>query len=214
MSWLEAARNIATGAAALLAAWVALEGLRAWRVQLHGKAEYELARRVLRAAFRVRDQIAHVRSPFVPIAETMQAYKDAGLNPDEIDISRDSKRRDQLVYQRRWQPLASAISDLSLEMLEAEVLWGQTVRECEKQMHRCVGELNAALTLYVRDVHTDHRDPEKGAERMERQFAIVYAGGPNDELTGKVDSAVKGFEDTFRPHLKVGSLLRSGANTA
>lgn len=95
-------------------------------------------------------------------------------------------------------------------MLEAEVLWGQAVRECEKQMQRCVGELNAALTLYLRDVHTDHRDPEKAAERIERQFAIVYAGGPDDEFSGKVESAVKDFEGTFRPHLRLGSRLRGG----
>jgi hypothetical protein len=174
MTWFDGIQKIATGIAALVAAWVAVEGLRAWRVQLLGATEYKLARRVLRAAFRVRDQIAQVRSPFVPVGEMIEAYKGAGLETEGLDFTRDSQRRDQLVYQRRWLPLATALSDLSLEMLEAEVLWGAGIRASETAIRGCVGELNAALSLYLRDVHSDHhRDAEKAAERIERQFAIV-----------------------------------------
>lgn len=208
MTWFDAAQKIATALAALVAAWVAVQGLRAWQVQLQGKAEYDLARRVLRAAFKVRDQIAQVRSPSVPLGEMVQAYKDAGLDPDGVDITRDMKRCDSLVYQRRWQPLAGALSDLSLEMLEAEVLWGDTVRECERRLQRCTGELNAALSLYLRDIHADNfRHPEKAAERIDRQFAIVYAIEADDEFARKIDGAIEMFETTFRPHLRLSRLF-------
>jgi len=211
MIWFEAIPKVATGIAALVGAWVALQGLRAWRVQLHGKTEYDLARRVLRGVFRVRDQIAYVRSPFVPAGEMIDAYKSAGLDPNEINLLNDTKRRDELVYQRRWQPLAAALSELSLEILEAEVLWGQPVRACERALKSAVGELNAAISLYLRDIHTNNlRQDTHAAERMEKQLAIVYTGLPPDEFGASVEKTVKSFEDLLRPHLHGGRRGHAG----
>ena len=55
MSWVELFKGLAPGIAALAAAGVAVAGLNTWRKQLRAKEEYDLARRVLRAALRVRD---------------------------------------------------------------------------------------------------------------------------------------------------------------
>jgi hypothetical protein len=204
MNWLDAGQKVATGLAALTAAYVAAQGLRAWRVQLHGKTEYDLARRLLRAVFKVRDQIAYVRGPFVSAGEMVEAYKAAGIAPEGVDMMNDGRRRDQLVYQRRWEPLVSALSDLSVEILEAEVLWGSPVRNCEKELLRLVTKLNAALTVYIRDVNTGHRHDEAAAERMERHAAIVFAGGTDDEFAIGVAKAVAAFEELLRPNLRLG----------
>jgi hypothetical protein len=211
MNPIEAFEKAATGVAALVAAWVAWRGLEAWRVQLHGKTEYDLARRVLRAVLKVRDQIAFVRHPFVPAAETMEAYRAAGINPAEVDLPKDDNRAAQLVYLKRWQPLAAAASDLSVEILEAEVLWGRSSRDLEAELRQLIGELNTAITIYQRDVHTQHYNPEraeKAAERLEKSFAIVFGGVPDDAFAKRVESVVERFEAMLRPHLRTGYTVR------
>jgi hypothetical protein len=211
MSLIEALEKAATGIAALVAAWVAWQGLEAWRVQLHGRTEYDLARRVLRAVFKVRDQIAFVRNPFVPVAETMEAYRAAGIDPAEVDPLKDRERAAQLVYQKRWQPLAAAVSDLSVEILEAEVLWGKSSRDLETELRRLVAELSTAITLYLRDAHTQHYNPERAreaAERFEKWFAVVYGGITDDAFASRVEAVVERFEAMLRPHLRTGYTVR------
>jgi hypothetical protein len=211
MSPIESFENVATGVAALVAAWVAWKGLQAWRVQLHGKTEYDLARRVLRAVFKVRDQIAFVRHPFVAVGETIEAYRAAGIDLADVDLLKDDKRATQLVYQKRWQPLAAAVSDLSVEILEAEVLWGRSSRDLEADLRKLVAELNTAVTLYHRDIHVQHGDAEraiKASERLENWSAIVYGGVSDDVFAKRVESVVDRLEAMLRPHLKTGYSVR------
>jgi hypothetical protein len=50
-------KDLATIFAAVAAGIIAIMGYNAWKKQLRGKAEYELARRLLRNVYRVRDAI-------------------------------------------------------------------------------------------------------------------------------------------------------------
>ena len=56
-------RDALTALAAVGAVVIGGLGLSTWRRQLKGHAEYELARRVLRALYTARDNLFHVRSP-------------------------------------------------------------------------------------------------------------------------------------------------------
>jgi hypothetical protein len=209
---LDALQKVSASIAALTAAYVGYHGLKAWRIQLHGKTEYDLARRLLRAVFRVRDQIAFVRNPFVPVGEVLEAYKAAGVDTTDLDLSRDDRRRDELVYQQRMLPLASALSDLSVEILEGEVLWGPSVRTYETQLRQVVGELSGSLHLYIRDTHTKHRDEEKAMARLERTSAVVFGtGDADDAFYQKVVAIVAGFEALLVPHLRSRASSRPAA---
>ncbi|OQY20711.1 MAG: hypothetical protein B6I35_10155, partial [Anaerolineaceae bacterium 4572_32.2] len=75
--YITLAKDVVTILAALVAATVAIMGLRTWRKQLRGKTEYELARRLLRSVYRVRDAIRIVRNPFISSAETVQSMREA-----------------------------------------------------------------------------------------------------------------------------------------
>jgi hypothetical protein len=201
--WLEAAQKVVTIVAALTAAAVAVLGLRAWHVQLRGRTEYDLARRVLRAVFEVRDQLSAVRRSYVPAAEIVDAFQDSGLDPATIDFANDP-RRDSLVYQRRWKPLAKALSDLAVEAVEAEVLWGKPVRDLQMELQGLAGKLNGALTVYLRDINRQHRDPEKAGERLERMAAIVYAdyGESGDLFQQEVEGVTRRFQELLGPRLR------------
>jgi hypothetical protein len=64
MSMLEAMaalRELVLIAASSIAAVVALLGLRTWKKQLKGRTDYELARRLLKSAYAVRDALQIVR---------------------------------------------------------------------------------------------------------------------------------------------------------
>lgn len=60
-------------------------GLKTWRRQLRGHTEYDLVRRLLRAAYSVRDQVASVRSPFIWEGEMKAALSEAGMDDLPLD---------------------------------------------------------------------------------------------------------------------------------
>lgn len=206
--WLDTLFRAITAAAAIAAATVAIRGLRAWEEQLRGKTEYEHARRVLRAVLEARDQIGAVRNPFVSPGEMAEAFREAGIDPKDPD----DERAHGLVYGLRWKPLGKAMMDLSAELLEAEVLWGKAIRTPERALHRCVAELNNAITMYFRDLRRPQRHSvtkevaERQMERAERQFTLVYdqsSVDKPDEFASRVSAAIAAFEDILRPHLNL-----------
>jgi hypothetical protein len=184
-------------------------GLRTWRRQLYGTAEYERSRRLYRAVLEVRDQLEAVRSPFVSVGETTTAFREAGVEPEGEDVSK-AKRTNELVYERRWQGVVKAMSELRLELLEAEVLWGEKVREPERTLRSCMAELYTAVHFHVQD-----RAP---SGLREKHHDLLYRQGSldePDEFSKRIAAAVAGFETLVRPHLttrlarlKSGRLLR------
>lgn len=206
--FIKTAVEIGTGAAALVGAGVAVAGLRTWRAQLRGQTEYNLARRVLRGVFEIRDQIAVVRNPFIPGQEMVAAFKEAGVEPQDGNLIRD-QRMSGFVYQQRWKGLSKALSDLRVDVLEAEVLWGEPIRNADRDLRSCVNELFVSVEMYLRTKNNEHATGKPGVD-FEKYFKIVHQISENpaeDPFTGKVSEAVKTFETFLRPHLTLG--LRS-----
>lgn len=207
---IKAGVDIGTGAAALIGAGVAVVGLRTWRAQLRGKTEYELARRLLRGVFEIRDQVASVRNPFVSGEEMAAAFKEAGVEPKDGDVMRD-KRTSGFVYQQRWKGLSKALSDARVDILEAEVLWGEPVREADKALRHCVAKLSVSLSMYLRAMNDERTQFQLGDE-FQKHMNIAYQISDDpavDPFTGEVSDAVKRFETLLRPHLTLG--LRSSS---
>lgn len=68
-------KDIVTILVALVGGGVAIYGLISWKRQLKGKTEYELARRVLRAVYRLRDAIRGIRNPLQSTGEIEHSLK-------------------------------------------------------------------------------------------------------------------------------------------
>jgi hypothetical protein len=199
------AKDVVTAAAAIAAAAVAAMGLKAWRRQLLGHAEYELSRRLLRAVYRARDELHAVRNPLILASEFT-----AALQSDEHKPSGDPpisfEDREAAVYGERWKRLASALSDLQVEVTEAEVLWGRSIVERLKPLRECVSVLYTNLTSFLRRGRRGSgAEPAAEIERIERIERIIYkiSDDPQqDPFTGQVAEAVAQIEEFIRPHLK------------
>jgi hypothetical protein len=63
--WVTIAKDVMTGIATIAAAVVATMGLHTWKRQLFGNSNYELSRRLLRSAYRLREAIQFVRNPLM-----------------------------------------------------------------------------------------------------------------------------------------------------
>ena len=203
MTWLDAFSKLAPGIAALSAALVAIAGLSTWRRQLKGQAEYELARRVLRAVLKVRDEMSGVRAPIILGGEYAAAYQEANLTPPDNGLPGADSKGAELVYERRWNRVVSAMRDLEAELLEAEVLWGAQVRASAAKLSTCIGELFAAVSMHLRMQATG--DPHGTLARVvEQQFRILYeinSDAEPDAFGAKIAGAVREFEALLRPHL-------------
>lgn len=74
-------KDLALAGAAVVTAWVAVLGLRKWREELRGKTDFEVARALARATYKVRDDLAACRMPLIRSSEFPADYSAAA--PDD-----------------------------------------------------------------------------------------------------------------------------------
>ncbi|KND49535.1 MAG: hypothetical protein AB203_00440 [Parcubacteria bacterium C7867-008] len=186
---LSLVKDLATISAAIIASYVALAGLGAWKRQLHGKEDYQLARRYLREVYRLRNGLKSVRNPYISVGEMHAALKESGEeNPDPIA---DRKKTDFAVYSRRWEEVKQASVALDVELLEAEVLWGKEAVSKQKPLRQKSNELFSALQQHLNERPRVNIDD------------LLYDAGDKDKFTLQVEEAIKPIEEYLAPHLKI-----------
>ena len=100
---------------------VAWRGLATWRRQLQGASNYEAARNMLRAIYRLRDTIVEVRTPvFYTWELETRPFADRTQSLSEEEQWNDLA----FAYKQRWANVAAARREWQVALLEAEVLWG------------------------------------------------------------------------------------------
>lgn len=173
-----------------------------WREQLHGQAEYELARRVLRSVYMLREEIDHVRSPFVSSGERRTSFEETHLGVAGT-VASDAEASAR-VYERRWRTLRGAWLSLRSGLLEAEVLWGPQVRVATDQLEDCLEAVGDAIWDHVDwSLHPASRDTYTPQDLAEYR-AILRLSAPreqNDAFGVRLTAAVGDIEDLLRPHL-------------
>jgi len=202
--------KLVTTVAAAIGAWVAFTGLQTWRAQLIGRTEYDLARRVLRGVLEVREQIAAVRGPFMSTGEMAAALKEEGVSEPNLLNDAERRKATHLAYDRRWRRMSKAVSDLQVDVLEAEVILGEGIRIAHKALLACVTELYSTLTLYLRAEGNESLQRKLG-DKLESYFEIVYLTSNDpakDPFSAKVSAAVREFEQLLRPHLSLARGVR------
>lgn len=197
---MEVVTDAVVAVAAAVGSVVAVMGLFTWRQQLRGRTEWELARRLLRQVYRLRSAFSMVRSPMMLGGEIAAAFEEAGIEPEHDEPGYD-KRTNRIVYQKRWSGLQEARSELEVEALEAEVLWGKEAQEALAPLRKCVGELFAAIQMYIH--YTERNGQEAGVDpkRLEVERKVWEIGGDDDVLSRQIKEAVETVEDFLRPHL-------------
>jgi hypothetical protein len=162
--------------------FIAARGLKAWRVQLEGSAQFDLARRLLLEVYRLRDALEGVRSPMMHVGEA------AGADPEvPWEIS---------AYERRWQRVQDISAPLDACIHESQILWDDETQELMRELRRLIGKLSFVLNTYSRSKHFPN-----DASLTQEQRDILYGGMDDDTFSIELQAIVTTFETYVRPHL-------------
>lgn len=188
-------QNIVVAVAAGVTAEAAYKGLKTWREQLHGTAEFDVARRLARATFNVRDKLRVARSSVISPNEFMAKGSLAGKGSDEL------AKEHAHVYGERMKPVFEAVSALDAEALEAEALWGSAIRRKADNLKSRVLVVHAAMETHVDDLWRGGallaNDPAFAKIILEQ-----IRGGKDTDATKAIDAAVDAIEEELKPHLR------------
>ena len=198
--WITAVKDVLLGGAAVTTAIVAVVGLNKWRKELEGKTGFDAARGLIKATYRLRDQLQICRSPFYSAHEFPEDYKGAAGGHSKEEETRAWVH----IFKNRWDPVWNAIQEFDAQTLEAEALWGSGIRAKTDALRQCVRELNVAIDAVINDKATGGENFKADKEFAKSMRSIVAATRDDDknELNQKIAKAIRGIEDEIRPHLR------------
>jgi hypothetical protein len=181
-------------------ATVAVIGLNNWNRELRGKATFDVARGLAKATYKLRDELMTCRSPLIRGTEFPDEYNLAGARKTPEQEAQAYAH----MYSNRWGPVWSALQEFDTHTLEAEALWGSVIRTKTDELRKGVRELNIAIEAVVANAASGGEDFSADREfgRKMRSTVAAPPGDAKNELTRKLEAAIRGIEDELRPHLK------------
>lgn len=200
--------DIAVGGAAVIGAVVAWKGLGTWRQQLKGANEYELARRILKCTYHLRDAIAAARSPVMFGGEMPKppSEESARMGAEQIRFYGTTR-----AYEERWRNVQERRSALQAELLEAEALWGAKLKPLFQPLFTLQHELWVAIHLYIQSINPDSPAGNSHAFSKllhEKHGDVMYdlSEGEDkpDRFAKAVQLAINSIEEELRKHLTRG----------
>ena len=184
------AANVVTAVVACLALILAWRNLHIWRHELDGKAKWELALRLIKTVYMVKDGITLARSPFGRPSELELQARALRLQPAGQGLPDPAKLR-RWTYELRWKELLTdPLGSLNSASVEARLFWEEFDQNM-KPLLGCVSKLWEAF----RDHASLGQDPGRltPAQREAEQKAesIVYTTFSEDDSFGaEVETAV------------------------
>lgn len=198
--WITAVKDVLLGVAAVTTAVVAVIGLSKWRKELEGKTEFDAARGLMKATYKLRDQLQICRSPFYSAHEFPADYK-GGLGGHSNE---DETKAWIYIYKNRWVPVWNTIQEFDSQTLEAEALWGANIRSKTDALRQCVREVNVAIDAVINDKAVGGENFKANKDFAESMRSIVAASRDDqtNEMNQKIAKAIRDIEDEIRPHLR------------
>lgn len=191
-------KDLFVAGAAVTTGVVAVVGLKRWKAEIRGKADFETARELARATYKLRDEIAQCRSAFVRAQEFPEDYLASSKRTPEQEANGWAH-----VYKHRWAPVWEAIQGFDSRALEAESLWGSNVRKLTDELRACARELNVAIEATIDDKGYGGASFATDAAFAKAMRSTISAVGSDlsNPLTKKVLDCVAAIESSLRPHL-------------
>jgi hypothetical protein len=184
---------------AVTAATLAFVGLRTWRLQLKGTAEYTLAKEVLKAAYRVREAFKHVRNPAIFSYEYPESMR------EETGHLKDQFRAEGTahVYEERFKVLNDAFRVLEDRTLDAKVEWGSHFAVLIMPLRKLRAELLMAVQDHVQAIKPGRERRRTTVDEMREARSVMYYLGEDqnelDRFTPETNGAIAEFEKRLRP---------------
>lgn len=191
-------KDITLAGAAVTTAYVAYSGVEKWQKELRGKANFEVARELIKSVYKLRDELNYCRSPFIAAMEFPEDY----LNAMEKCTDDENGRAYAHVYSKRWIPVGDAIQKFDTALLEAEALWGKSIKEKGTALHQCVRSLQVDIDSFISNEYSGgqdfHADSEFGKKVKENIWNVK---SQENELTISINTAIESLEKEIMPHL-------------
>jgi hypothetical protein len=182
--------------------FVAVRGINTWRHQLMGTADFDLAKRLLTATYRLRNALESVRNPLITAEEFANAIKETHLDikPEDPNFRAASTAS---VYEIRWRPVVEAYQAIELEAVEAEAIWDKEARTATSTIRKSVITLYNALGQVLEDMQSQTTPfPDKQSLEANRRIVFSMALEPDkDPFLKELNPAINAIEDLARPHL-------------
>ncbi|MDX1807899.1 MAG: hypothetical protein R3331_00030 [Sulfurospirillaceae bacterium] len=198
--WIAAGKDSLVGLSAVSAAIFAYLGLSAWKKELKGKAEYQLAKDVLKSVYKVREAFKHVRNPAIYQYEYPEDMTDYHGH-----LKREYKHEGTVyVYENRWKVMAEAFSELEEHHLNAQVEWGAEFQDTIVKLRSCRVELQITIQQLLERKKDAELDRMTTREQRAAERSVLYYGGEDseyDKFTPEINQAIDKFEKWLRPHI-------------
>jgi len=188
--------------AAVLTTAFAIWGLNSWRRELKGRAQFDVARSLIKATYQVREALQNCRSRLITHGESPEWYR--GALAKQPHTHEEEAEAWSFIYRRRWEPVSKTLQEFDSSTLEAEVLWGSTIRQRTDELRQRVRNLYVHIEAFVGNAARGGQDFEIDQKFGERVRGTVSAS-PSDrenELTQQIASAVQSIETAVRPHMR------------
>jgi hypothetical protein len=196
------ARDTILAGVAVFTSVVAWRGLSKWQDEQRGKADFEVARSILKATFQVREALRFARRPYVMAAEFPASYAGRTQRGSAEEVAAWEH-----VFNSRWSEVRTAAIELQTCSVEAEVLWGASVQTLTRKLLQCVQEFQTALSAHLANEQAGGAHFAKDAAFGKRVNAQVFSttaevNDADNAFSILIDSAVQSIEDAMRKHLR------------
>lgn len=193
--YIELMINSFTALSIFIGAIVAIIGLSTWRKQLKGESDYDLARRYLRAVYRIRDTAKHVGDSTIPFDEKTSVkekeYKKIIKNTNKKDIDSFNNEIIRIVYYERWKKYCKSVSDLDPVLLDAEISWGHEAVNIQEDFKKQVRQVYVSFVI------------GNGGEKIDPKKHVIYGPhGNKNDYNKAVSKSIKKIENYLKPYLK------------
>lgn len=201
VAYLPIAKDAVIIGAAIVGVYVAIKGLGAWRQQLTGRSDYELSRRILGTLFRYRDAIAGARHPAMWAAE-MPAPPEpelGNMSQDELRFYGVSK-----AYQSRWDKVSEQRTNLYADLLEAEAIWGDELKNIFQRAFDLEHELFTNIRHHVELMNPKTPEATKNAiQKIRKKRRDIMYGeiSDDDEFKEDLTKVISEIEGYLKPKL-------------
>lgn len=171
-------KDLSTAVAAIVASIVAIIGLTAWKRQLKGTKEFELAHRVLIETYRLRDVIGYMRST------DLSREKKQVLQVDTENLIKDPDfdfKIEMIILQSRWERVSTVLSDYESMSAEVEALLGKEVKIILNAIYGYVRSFNTSFDIYRLYRQRKYDEDDNWRLYMHSLKSKVYASNDEDD---------------------------------
>lgn len=173
------------------------------KTDFKGKDKYELAKRILRVTFNLRDHISYARNPmmleyeFQPDPEDNLEMK-ADYNLEKKDAERIHEVR--VAFRKRMKPIVELMEKFEVERVEAEILFGTHTREILLPLRSHIHKLNRAIQSYITSLY--HHLTRKTRVRDKSEDEVIFEGySSEDPYKAELLKIVEKIEDLCRSYM-------------